>query len=88
MSRSIRGAISGSWLADARSKGHEIAIGQAKKIPGAFFIRKKKAGKPGHVAVSDGNGKTIEAMGADFGVTRGKVDGRFDTAVLVPGVRY
>lgn len=80
--------FSGSWLADTKSKGHEIAISQAKKIPGAFFIRKKKGSKPGHVAVSDGLGKTVEAMGKDFGVTRGKVDGRFDTAVLVPGVKY
>jgi len=80
--------FSGSWLADMKAKGQEVPIKDAKKVAGAFFIRKKKGDKPGHVAVSDGQGKTVEAMGAAFGVTRGKVDGRFDAAVLVPGVRY
>jgi cell wall-associated NlpC family hydrolase len=80
--------FSGAWLADTKAKGQEIPVASAKKVPGAFFIRKAKGGKPGHVAVSDGQGKTIEAMGAAFGVARGKVDGRFDTAVLVAGVKY
>jgi peptidoglycan hydrolase-like protein with peptidoglycan-binding domain len=43
----------------------------------------------GHIAVSDGKGGTVEAMGTAFGVRRGKVTGRsWDTGVLLPKFTY
>lgn len=38
----------------------------------------------GHMAISLGNGKTIEAMGEDYGVVKGNAHGRFKYGGLLP----
>lgn len=42
---------------------------------------------PGHVAISLGNGKTIEAMNPTNGVRQGTAAGRFSSAGLIPGAQ-
>jgi cell wall-associated NlpC family hydrolase len=59
-----------------------IAVGQAKLVRGALLFR------PGHVAISLGDGRTIEARGAAYGV--GTFDERdtWTAGALVPSMGY
>jgi len=43
---------------------------------------------PGHIAISLGNGKTIEAANSRVGVVSSSAAGRFQRAGLIPGMRY
>lgn len=83
-------AYTGFWERDAKRKGQMIPVEQAAGTKGAFLLRYPPApGVMGHIAVSDGQGGTVEAMGKRNGVARGKVSGRrWDTGVLVPGIDY
>jgi len=77
------------WWRDANSIGTIITIEQAKSTPGAAILRLAGNGEVGHIAVSDGNGGTVEAHGKDEGIINSVVDGRrWDMGVLVPGVTY
>ena len=79
-------AYSGYWGADARALGKVISVGQAAATPGAILIR-LPGGAIGHVAISAGGGKTIEAHSRDRGVIEAGVAGRrWDFGVLVPGI--
>jgi N-acetylmuramoyl-L-alanine amidase len=81
-------AFSGAWARDAAA-GRTISIGQAKATPGAMLIRKPPPKGIGHVAVSQGDGTTVEAHSAQLGVTNLSVDGRrWDLAMLVPLIDY
>jgi N-acetylmuramoyl-L-alanine amidase len=84
-------AYSGAWVDDARS-GRLIAINQstANITPGAILIRRPPAaGRMGHVAISDGRGRTVEAAGTNLGVRRGDIEGRqWHHCVLIPEVDY
>jgi N-acetylmuramoyl-L-alanine amidase len=80
---------SGYWARDAHALGQIITIEEAKATPGAAILRFAGNGDVGHVAVSDGNGGTVEAHGKNDGITNSVVDGRrWDMGVLVPGVTY
>lgn len=83
-------AWTGSWERDSAKLGQRIPVQDAAAIPGAFLLRFPPAPKVmGHIAVSDGTGKTVEAMGRAFGVNVGRVSGRrWSTGVLVPGISY
>lgn len=82
-------AYSGYWGRDANMLGHIITIEEAKSTPGAVIIRLAGNGEVGHIAVSDGNGGTVEAHGKEDGITNSVVDGRrWDMGILVPGVTY
>jgi len=83
-------AYTGAWQADSKRLGDRVSVAQAAATFGAILLRYPPApGKMGHIAVSDGKGGTVEAMGRAFGVRRGKVTGRvWDTGVLVPGLNY
>ena len=51
--------------------------------------RKPRPGKTGHVAISKGDGTTIEAMDTAHGVAVGKIAGRkWDVCFKVPGLEY
>jgi hypothetical protein len=81
-------AFSGAWARDAVA-GRTISIGQAKATPGAVLIRKPPPKGIGHVAVSQGDGTTVEAHSAKLGVTHLAVDGRrWDLAMLLPLIEY
>ncbi len=82
-------AYSGFWSRDANELGHIITIEEAKSTPGAVILRLAGNGEVGHIAISDGNGGTVEAHGKEDGITNSVVDGRrWDMGVLVPGVTY
>jgi len=67
----------------AAQKAHckPISVQQAINTKGALLFL------PGHVAISLGNGKTIEAMNPTNGVRQGNAAGRFSSAGLIPGAQ-
>lgn len=79
-------AYTGFWAEDATTVGREIAVGLAMATPGAFLLRRPSGGI-GHVVISAGNGKTVEAHSTKRGVIEFTATGRrWDTGVLVPGI--
>jgi cell wall-associated NlpC family hydrolase len=88
----------GSWLQAQHCRNHHTLrkVGDAIDIQGALLFM-FKGGDPfgnsrpdmAHVAVSLGNGSTIEARGRKFGVNSFKATGRGWThAALIPGIQY
>lgn len=70
-------------------KGTGINLDQAVHTRGALLYKIAGGGASDHVVISLGNGKTIEAMGTQYGVVNGDATGRgFNVAYLVPGLRY
>jgi hypothetical protein len=79
-------AYTGFWGEDARKFGKVISVGQAVATQGAFLLR-LPGSAIGHVAISVGNGKTVEAHSTQRGVIEGEAASRrWDIGVLVPGV--
>jgi hypothetical protein len=78
----------GAWYADMMAGNViQVTVGRAIRTPGALLLRRSKGG--GHIAFSDGKGGTVEAMGEQWGVVRGKANGRgFQWGILVPGICY
>jgi hypothetical protein len=86
--------LKGDWnwsqgqRAAVEAAGLGCTVDDARNVPGALLFNAH------HVAVSLGDGvQTIEAMGEDFNVRKGKIDGtsgrpRFDGAGRVPNLRY
>lgn len=75
----------GTWNQEAycKKKKTSIKVSTAYKTYGALLF------KPGHVAISLGNGRTIEAMGRAYGVRQANAKGRGWTyAARVPGLKY
>lgn len=73
---------SANQLAHCRSKGTLISVSAGINTKGALLFQ------PGHVAVSLGNGKTIEAMNPSAGVKQGNANGRGWTAAgKIPGAQ-
>jgi hypothetical protein len=65
-----------------RRNGTQISVEEALRTPGALLFR------DGHVAISLGDGRTIEARGRNYGVGVFDGSGRFTSAGLVPGMSY
>lgn len=67
----------------AAQKAHctPISVEQAIRTKGALLFI------PGHVAISLGNGKTIEAMSPTSGIKQGNAAGRFKSAGKIPGAQ-
>lgn len=59
-----------------------ISVEQAIRTRGALLWH------PGHIAISLGNGRTIEAANPGFGVGSLNAAGRFTRGGLIPGMRY
>jgi len=82
-------AYTGFFQADAKSKGVIITPKEAASIPGAILLRFPAPGAIGHIAFSQGTGKTVEAYNTKKGVIESVVDGRrWDIGVLLPGFEY
>jgi hypothetical protein len=83
-------AYTGSWKADSRRLGRRIPWRQAAATVGAMLLRyPPQAGTMGHIAISDGQGGTVEARGRRYGVVAYTASGRdWDTGVLVPWIDY
>jgi cell wall-associated NlpC family hydrolase len=87
----------GSWLQfqHCAKHGSVVSVEKAIIVPGALLFifssdpTKKARPKRAHVAMSLGNGMTIEARGKAFGVGIFPTDNRGWThASLIPGLRY
>ncbi len=59
-----------------------ISVEQAIRTKGALLWH------PGHIAISLGNGRTIEAANSRVGVVSYNAAGRFQRGGLIPGMRY
>ncbi len=84
-------SYSGWWYEDAMRLDADIPVNQAIATPGAFLVRKPGAFgiRIGHVAISRGDGKTIEAHSSAVGVAVRPATGRqWSCGVLLPGVTY
>jgi N-acetylmuramoyl-L-alanine amidase len=84
-------AYSGHWADEARLDPVAcMPIGDGLMLPGVILIRAPVAtGRSGHVAISTGNGDTIEAYDSKKGVIRSRGSGRrWDYAYRVPGITY
>ncbi|MGQ2996022.1 MULTISPECIES: peptidoglycan-binding domain-containing protein [Variovorax] len=84
-------AYSGSWVRDAENGTlTPVTKAVANSTPGVILVRRPPMPKQmGHVAISDGNGGTVEAAGKGLGVKRGKVEGRiWHFYAQIPGVQY
>jgi N-acetylmuramoyl-L-alanine amidase len=83
-------AYTGAWKQDALNLGRRIDVDKAAAIAGAFVLRYPPApNKMGHIAISDGQGGTVEAKSHAEDVVQDVIDGRrWDTGILVPGVTY
>lgn len=69
--------------------GSSAQINHCRSVPLDQAIRTKGAllWTPGHIAISLGNGKTIEAMNSQAGIRQGNAAGRFKRGGLIPGAR-
>ncbi|WP_406854332.1 peptidoglycan-binding protein [Alsobacter sp. KACC 23698] len=85
-------ASPGAWRHDAQDRGVMVGVDEAIRTPGAILLRFSPEGPPefGHVAISRGDGRTIEAAGQRRGVILGDAMGRrrWDAGVLLPTVAY
>ncbi len=79
----------GAWARDAKN-GTVIRIPaeKAAKTPGALLLRYREGGH--HIVFSTGDGGTIEAKSASWGVCRGYVGSyeNWDYGILIPGIQY
>lgn len=62
-----------------------IPVAQAIRTRGALLFR---PGNPNHIAISLGDGRTIEARGRRYGVGNFSAVGRFTRGGLIPGLDY
>ncbi|WP_323379154.1 C40 family peptidase [Pyxidicoccus xibeiensis] len=70
-------------LPHVKNKGTTISVAEALRTRGALLFR------PGHVAISLGDGRTIEAKGSAYGVGIFSAHNRgWTTGALVPGLKY
>jgi peptidoglycan hydrolase-like protein with peptidoglycan-binding domain len=88
-------AYTGYWVEDVLAARANIDVGQAIRTKGAILLRRPRTRASGehaigHIAISRGDGSTIEARGRKYGVVivpdaEGRV---WDYGALIPGVQY
>jgi hypothetical protein len=88
-------SYTGYWGEDVLGARTSIDVGQAIRTKGAILLRRPRARNSGehaigHIAISRGDGSTIEARGRKYGVVivpdaEGRV---WDYGGLIPGVEY
>lgn len=85
----------GTWLQylDLKADGATMSVEEAIRTPGALLFSFPSEPQPGqgrpssaHVAISLGDGRTIEAANPRKGVLFGEAEGRFNFAGFVPGL--
>jgi N-acetylmuramoyl-L-alanine amidase len=79
----------GAWARDVRNRTViKIPVKQAVKTPGAILLRYRPGGH--HIVFSTGDGGTIEAKSASWGVCRGTVgnSANWDYGILIPDAKY
>jgi putative peptidoglycan binding protein len=79
----------GYFERDAKALGRIISVQEAITIPGAMILRFPAPGAVGHIVLSQGTGKTVEANCTKYGCIESVTNNRrFDIGVLLPGVQY
>jgi cell wall-associated NlpC family hydrolase len=80
---------------DLKAQGLLIPVEEAMNTPGALLFHFSSEPQPGggrpsqaHVALSLGDGRTVEAQSEDVGVITDDAGGRFEYAALLPNVDY
>jgi hypothetical protein len=86
-------SYSGWWFDDGKKVGIDIPVEQAIATEGAILVRKPNYSpnlKIGHVAISLGDGGTIEAKDKANGVleVKGASNRPWSLGILLPGVKY
>lgn len=82
-------AYSGFWGRDADRLGKKITVLEAQRTRGAIIVRMAAKNIIGHVVISLGDGRTIEAHSTKSGVIVSTLQGRrWDFGVLVPWIVY
>lgn len=86
--------LDGTWneYLSLQERGATVSVDQALQTPGALLFYFSSAPTPGggrpeqaHVAISLGNGQTIEARGTSYGVGSWEAnDSRFNYAAVIP----
>jgi cell wall-associated NlpC family hydrolase len=84
----------GTWVQymQLEKQGATISVEQAMKTPGALLFSFPEKPVPGraypqsHVAISLGDGRTIEARGRRYGVGSWSAENRFEYAAVIPGL--
>jgi N-acetylmuramoyl-L-alanine amidase len=79
----------GGWKADVLAgRVISISISQAAKTKGAILLRFRANGK--HIVFSNGDGTTVEAKGAAYGVCKGSIYPltSWDYGIEIPGIKY
>lgn len=83
----------GSWLQylDLQRRGATVSVEEALRTPGALLFSFDREPRPGqgrpggaHVAISLGDGRTIEARGRRYGVGSWEAGNRFQYAAIIP----
>jgi len=74
-----------------KQRGSTMSVEEALHTPGALLFRLSPQGRQGsptneHVAISLGDGRTIEARGKQYGVGSWSAENRFTHAAAIPGV--
>lgn len=84
-------SYSGAWVHDAQQGVIQTVNQPAANITaGIILIRKPPMpGHMGHIAITSGNGGTVEAAGVNLGVRKGRVEGRqWHFCAMIPDVQY
>jgi N-acetylmuramoyl-L-alanine amidase len=79
----------GGWARDAdNGRVISISVDKASVTPGAILLRFREGAH--HIVFSTGDGGTIEAKGAAYGVCRGTVGhlSSWDYGILIPEISY
>lgn len=80
----------GQWTW-CKNRGTLISAAEATRTKGALLFRTRSnvaPGTTGHVAISLGDGRTVEARGTAWGVVIADTAGRFEDGGLVPQLAY
>lgn len=76
---------SGAWARDGERSGILLSVEQVTATRGGILVRRPRHETSGHVAISRGDGTTIEAMDSKHDVTVGKIAGRrWDVCFRLP----
>jgi len=77
------------FMRDAQEMGEIISAELAAGTAGALLLRIPISGRSGVIAISDGEGGTVESNSSNKGIIRGTVQGRrWDFGLKLPWIKY
>jgi hypothetical protein len=82
-------AFTGYWERDARLLGEIISLNEAARTAGAAVLRVPQPGATGHIVISDGFGRTVEAHSSKDGVIESTLaHRRWDMGIKISAIAY